>query len=319
MQIKCKPIPKKELGSLPFFIVENYSFYQATLFQTPVIFVEDIDLGNFSVKQTENNLTKIANVTSKKAILLLHEMKGIHRRRLVEKRINFVLPGKQMFLPEFLIDLQENFPVKQKEKQVLLPSAQLIVLYRILKQNNRIEDISFKDLADLLGYTAMTISYAAENLIYHEICTVTGEGEKNFKFNLIIPEMWHELEQQKLLINPVLKKVYVDEIMTKPFLLKCSYSALPEYSDMNPERQQYYAIDKNQYYKLRRNGALINENEDEGKICLEVWKYGPEILAEIMFNEDSVVDPLSLYLSLKDTQDERVEMALEKIIETYIW
>jgi len=32
-----------------------------------------------------------------------------------------------------------------------------------------------------------------------------------------------------------------------------------------------------------------------------------------------VVDPLSLYLSLKEGRDERVEMALEQIIKKFIW
>ena len=38
-----------------------------------------------------------------------------------------------------------------------------------------------------------------------------------------------------------------------------------------------------------------------------------------MPNDIAVVDPLSLYLSLKDSTDERIEMALEKIIKDYIW
>jgi len=36
-------------------------------------------------------------------------------------------------------------------------------------------------------------------------------------------------------------------------------------------------------------------------------------------NKNPVVDPLSLYLSFKNSYDERVEMALEQIIEKYIW
>ncbi|GEM_PF-3944963 len=40
---------------------------------------------------------------------------------------------------------------------------------------------------------------------------------------------------------------------------------------------------------------------------IEIWKYDPELFAR-----EGVVDPLSLYMSLKDTKDERVEMALEQ-------
>jgi hypothetical protein len=33
----------------------------------------------------------------------------------------------------------------------------------------------------------------------------------------------------------------------------------------------------------------------------------------------AVVDPLSLYLSVKDSRDERIEMALDQILKKYIW
>jgi hypothetical protein len=36
-------------------------------------------------------------------------------------------------------------------------------------------------------------------------------------------------------------------------------------------------------------------------------------------NDMAVVDPLSLYLSVKESRDERIEMALEQILEKFIW
>jgi hypothetical protein len=116
----------------------------------------------------------------------------------------------------------------------------------------------------------------------------------------------------------VFKRIYVDEMPEGMHLLKANESALPEYSDMNPSQQKYYAIEKGKFYDLQKNGQLKNPNEYEGKYALEVWKYNPEPLAHILNNNMNVVDPLSLYLSLKDSRDERVEMALEQIIEKQI-
>ena len=50
-----------------------------------------------------------------------------------------------------------------------------------------------------------------------------------------------------------------------------------------------------------------------------MWKYNPLVLVGELPNDLSVVDPLSLYLSLQDNHDERIEMALDKIIEQYIY
>lgn len=33
----------------------------------------------------------------------------------------------------------------------------------------------------------------------------------------------------------------------------------------------------------------------------------------------TVVDPLSLYLSVQDKSDERIEMALDQILKKYVW
>jgi len=49
---------------------------------------------------------------------------------------------------------------------------------------------------------------------------------------------------------------------------------------------------------------------DEADFELEIWNYNPKL-----FSENERVDPFSLYLSLRDTKDERVETALEELME----
>ena len=88
---------------------------------------------------------------------------------------------------------------------------------------------------------------------------------------------------------------------------------------MNPGNKEHYAIEKNQFYELEKNNKLFNLNEENGFYALEVWKYNPKLLADGISKKDNV-DPLSLYLSLKDKfTDERIDMALDQIIEKYIW
>jgi hypothetical protein len=52
---------------------------------------------------------------------------------------------------------------------------------------------------------------------------------------------------------------------------------LAEYSLLNFPRQEYYAVERNIYYGLRKQGILVNENSKEGQYCLEVWKYEPHV------------------------------------------
>ena len=181
------------------------------------------------------------------------------------------------------------------------------------------ENNSFKEIAQRLDYTPMAITNAVDDLKQHDIVDVFGEKEKYIKFKFERNELWHRAEQQKLLSSPVLKKVYVDFLPNDVDKLKANASALPEYTSLNPSKQKNYAIDKNTFYYLQKHKAFANANNREGNYALEVWKYNPSTLANEMPNHQSVVDPLSLYLSLKDSHDERVEMGLEQIIEKMIW
>lgn len=321
--IQYKQIPKQELVKMPFLIGELYRLFDVMLLGMSFILVEKIDSSDFSIMQTEIHFRQIREALNKKVVLLANEMTNLNRSRLIAKGINFIVPGKQLFIPQFLMDLREDFRVTKTstKKQTLLPSAQFIVLYKILNQNSRfkIEDLSFKQLAHKLKYTPMAITNAAENLEYHNVCTIEGDKEKYLKFKMSIPEMWNDLVQRKLIESPVLKTVFVDKVRGDYFFPLCNASALPEYSDMNPSKQQYRAVNKNQFYKLTKEGAFVNINNHEGEICIEVWKYDPLVLTGVMVNDLHVVDPLSLYLTLKEIPDERTEMALENILSKYVW
>ncbi len=323
LDIHPEPVIRQKLGSLPMFIVETYRIYDTILFNRELVLAELQNMEAFSILQAEKHIDLLKNILQKNVVLVIPELSAINRKRLIEKGINFIVPGKHLYLPELLIDLRENFshPRATRKKKKLLPSAQLLVIYYILHRDGKweIEEHSFKEIAEKLGYTAMAITKAIENLKYHEIIDVNGEKEKFIRFRLSRAEMWHDLEKRNLLVSPVLKRVYVDEKPADIVMLRSNESALPEFSDMSPSRQEFYAIEKNVFYGLQKDNVLVNFNENEGQYCLEVWKYNPLTLVGEMHDNRMLVDPLSLYLSLKDSYDERMQMALEQIIEKFIW
>jgi hypothetical protein len=52
----------------------------------------------------------------------------------------------------------------------------------------------------------------------------------------------------------------------------------------------------------------------EGSVEVELWWYDPMLLSE-----GQEVDPLSLYLSLQDSTDDRVHTALEELLRGQEW
>ena len=321
-EILVNPLLRSKIGKLPLFLSETYNLSEAKILNLPFIIVERRNPDELSILQTEKHFKIIKDTFDTKVVLLANNLASYNRKRLIEKGINFIVPGKQLFLPDLLIDLRETLSPRREtgKKQTLLPSAQLLVLYRILNKENilRIENIPFKQLAEIFHYTPMVITNAADNLRLHEICTTEGSKQRSIRFNLNIPEMWNDLVKRNLLINPVLKRVFVDEKPENVFLLHSNTSALPEYSDMNPSRQEFFAIDRKAFYDLQKNNRLSNANKSEGNYCLEVWKYDPLNLIGGIMNEKIAVDPLSLFLCLKNDHDERIQDALEQIIKKYI-
>jgi hypothetical protein len=323
IQAMASPLAKSNLDKLPMYINETFKLYQTHLFNTEIVLADLKNEDDLSIHQTEKQVQQVKNLLNQKVVVVLENIQAYNRKRLIEKSISFIVPGKQLYMPDLLIDLKESFtnPKTKQKNETLLPSAQCLLIYHILHRNQhwKLEEHPFKEIARKLHYTPMAITNAIDNLKYFELLDVQGDKEKFIRFRYNLPELWNIAQKQNLLVNPVIKAVFVDEKPKDLFLLQSNASALPQYSNLNPGKQAYYAIEKTVFYGLQKTKALLNQNEHEGNCALEIWKYNPLTLMEELPNDLAVVDPLSLYLSLKDTRDERIEMALDQILEKYIW
>ena len=82
-----------------------------------------------------------------------------------------------------------------------------------------------------------------------------------------------------------------------------------EYTMLAEPTTQVVALSK---YLTKQNQKKLNKQYGEKKV--EIWSYNPALLA----NGDTV-DRLSLYLSLKDNPDERVQMECDTLIREIVW
>ena len=317
IEVNLYPISKSQLKQLPLYISESYQLYSLKLFNKDVLFAALKNKEVLIILQIEKHLQQIQKQLNQPVVLMLENIQAYNRKRLIEKRINFIVPGKQLYLPHLLIDLRESFNRVEKKQKTLMPSAQFLVIYHLLNDDLKwkLEENSFKDIALKFGYSAMAISKAVDSLKKQELIEVLGEREKLIQFKYSKKALWEKVMGDKLLVNPVLKTVFVDEKPKCPSLLKSNESALPEYSNMNASSQHYFAMEKDVFYTLQKSNELVNLNEYEGKYAIEIWKYKPLKIGAA----SKVVDPLSLYLSMKHCVDERVEMALDQISKEYTW
>ncbi len=63
-----------------------------------------------------------------------------------------------------------------------------------------------------------------------------------------------------------------------------------------------------------RHGLQLVEAADDAGLEIEVWRYSPRLLYD-----REAVDRLSLYLDLREDEDERVQSALEEMMRGVEW
>jgi len=320
--IYIEKLTRNKLRNIPIYIHLSYNIYRATILNNDILLIENKDVEDFKILQTDKHIRVLKDAFNIPVVLVLSELASYNRLRLIEKRINFIVAGKQLYIPALLMDFRESFiPKKKHNKETLTPSAQMVVLYHMLNRDvcMNLENLSFREIAKRIGYTPMAISKAVDNLKQLGLIEVEGFKEKRISFIYERRDLWINIIENNFYCNPVLKRVYVDKIPNHIRLLRSNESALSEYSDMNPSRQMFFAIEKNAYYALQKSKGLVNENKYYGEYCLEVWKYNPQTLVDIFDEDRDVVDPLSLFCTLMHDKDERIQMALEQIEDKYAW
>ena len=110
--------------------------------------------------------------------------------------------------------------------------------------------------------------------------------------------------------NPIKRTVYVPKTEIKKELPVSGYSALSEYTMLNSPAVESRATVSIAEWERVASGRLQNS---EDQCAVELWRYDPRKLSA-----GECVDRLSLALSLCEDRDERIEEAVEEMLEQ-VW
>ncbi|WP_422484770.1 MarR family transcriptional regulator [Gudongella sp. DL1XJH-153] len=307
-QLTIKPWLKK--NNFPIFLRNSYNFYEMTILGTRCILLEVVDeMPN--IDQLQKHMKQIKNLTDLQIVLFYKDITRYRRKSLIENRIAFVIEDGQMYLPFLGLDLKKaQEHVEDKVKSFTIP-AQIAYLYFLYHKE---EVVNTTEFAKKLGFNKMTASRALNNLYHANLITyqiggMTGRS-KEYKR---IPDPDYFLRGRDYLKTPVRRIIYTKK---KPLgALAAGMDALAGLSMINPPGHPIRAIDRN---KLNKEQVEIVKNKDLIKdtklVELELWDYDPGL-----FSNNHHVDLLSLYASLKEETDERVEQALEEVLRGEPW
>jgi len=307
IETEINPLKADKLKNLPVYITSEYSIHHINLYRQDLLLV--LVKGNFTTERLRKHLDTIRAAFNTNTVAVISHLEAYKRLRLIEKKIPFIIPGKQMYLPDLLIDLKEFGLKPRQQPQVMQPATQLLLLYHL--QVEPLEGLNLKGIAEKLDYDPATITRAAYYLHNIGLCTLQGSKDKALHFESTNEELWEKAEP--MMNNPVKKTLHYSGWVDDANLYKSNINALAHYSDLNDDVVEYYAV-KHGYTRLIGGVNLKQTGPLEGNICIEEWKYNPYLLTQTEF-----IDPLSLYFCFRNKPDERIEMALEQIIKNIKW
>ena len=299
-----------QISKLPYYLGSLYNLSKGELFKRPVYFAFSKQDELLSPDQYKKHMDNLGEVLGAPVILVLKGMESYNRNRLIQKKVNFILENKQIFIPALLLDLKDFFKPERVRKEYLTPAAQYLLLFHIQKQS--LNAFTFKQLTEILPYNYLTISRAVESLIGFDLCETNGSKEKLLQFKGDKKELWSKAATW--LTNPVKKTVYINAELPDKFRIRSNINALAHYTNIADAPMDYFAISARDFQKLSKQGYIPMYSEYDGAFCVEQWKYPPSIMGN-----EGYVDRISLYLIFRNTKNERIESELESILEKLLW
>ncbi len=287
-------------NSLPFYIVESYDFYTAYIANKRcIVLVPNGELA--TLPALKKQIQKIKELDNVPIVFKLKTVSFYRRKSLIENKISFV-SNKQIFLPFLGTMLTEEKDVEKTKEKFLFSTQQLFLFYLY---NNK-KQLYVSEAGKILPFSAMTITRAVKQLETTGLFLVSKDGVKKVIRSKYARQELFE-KAQKYLSSPVCKKGYIDKSEITENMVFAGETALSEKSMLNPERIATYAISK----KLFDTRMLRDELIDlQSQVRLEVWEYDPR-----MFADDGIADSLSVVLTFSGNSDERIEEAMEELIQ----
>lgn len=300
-----------EATTLPAYLTGQYDFFDVTVGNVRVLFLQSADEPVPSAAKKHE--LALQQYWTGPVAFAFERITPRTRQRMVSEGLSFVVPDNQIYLPALGVNLRERYQARLQTTDRLRPSAQVLFLYVLA--NRPPASSTPSGLARRLGYTAMAMGQALNQLEDAKLVHVHKEGrERLFELAGQPTDLWHQA--QPLLASPVGRRHYL--VGVAPSARKgliAGLGALATYSALADPPVAVVALDRvTAKSLLDARGVHELPNAAEADLEVEVWTYKPTVLSE-----GPAVDRLSLYLSLRDDTDERVQSALDEMMRGVTW
>ena len=258
---------KGEEKKLPLAIATSYSFYDLEFMETQVTIAIPTGDGIMPM-QLAKHQAKMIEAFNHTVIFALESVASYQIARLTQAKVDFIVPGKIVFIPSMLIVLRELKNTVKEMPEKMPPVAQLLVLYHL--ETRIIDGLTASEIAELTGLAYPTINVALRWLVTNGIIALTGGKQKHVHITMSKEEIWKK--SLPLMTSPIERILFTDK---KPEGgLMAGETAMGHYTMLAEPATPVIAIAK---ATAKENAAMMNK--EYGDIKVEVWKYSPALLS----------------------------------------
>lgn len=299
---------------MPFFLLDQFDFYDVEVFGQHFLAMiakapPECDEPGPAPAALAKQVKTVADKTALPVVYVADAIPAYRRDRLIKQGIQFIAPHNQMFIPSLGLDLREYLRKAPARKAsaggYLTPAAQAALLYMLTRLGDRKSSIT--DLAHDLQYAKMTISRVIDELERAGLVETETVGRAKIVALHGKPrDVW---EQALPVMQTPVRRTY--RIRRRPDVADyplAGESALACQTALAEPRAMTIAVASEDV--KRQAFELV----PDGDVYVEAWRYDPRL-----FSESGMAPPLTLYLRFRDDPDERIQIALEQLMEEYPW
>ena len=298
--------PKNKLN---LYMSNLFTFYQVNLLQVEFLLVKtNCDL---TCSQLAQYFEQIEKIVGKPISFYTDSLTTYKRKKMFEHKIAFITKGGQFYLPFLALHMYKEKEQKKVNNKKFSALTQYIYLYLLYKEEATFD---VEELVHNLNITKMSVSRALKHLeevgvVRHSI---SGKTKRKNLYERLDKKTFYQ-KGKDYLCNPIKETIYVKEISDKTNFKKSGLYALSQSTMLAHSKPEIWAISKNQINKLQLNIISKEKALEEHGMIIQVTNYDIQKLT----NNDEI-DPISLIYSL-DEKDERIELAIEEMMEDKIW
>ena len=297
-------------------MIQGKAFHEACIMDQRFLLVSFIDKSELRKESLKKLLEQLESKSTIPVAFAFETLNDFQRRNMIEANIPFVSASSIFYLPFLGIAYRKRkITASQKPKEnlpKLTAAAQAFFLFMMYKVKET--PISKSEAARANGLTPMSVSRYSKELLDRGLIQETKERNTQ---QICCSATGRALFDKALpyLISPVKKEIILLPYEAFEKHPEAGETALSQITMLTPPKAEVAACGPHD--SLANMKSLPKENLGFFKdnfVQLQVWKYDPQPLMQ-----NNRIDTVSLYMSLKDSPNERVQACLKEMLDKEQW